>query len=88
MAVAMDENFFKAIGGASANLSHDVNEGDIIWLAVGVSKKLNLEVRYWEVLPLEESITKLLAAERIKRPEFEKVLRNKLQPLDRAKRKR
>lgn len=87
MAVAMDENFFEAIGGASNKPSHDINEGDIIWLVVGMSEKRNLEVRHWEVLPLEDSTTKLLTAERIKRHEFENILRSKLQPLDRAKRK-
>lgn len=88
MAVAMDENFFKSIGGASNNPSHDVNEGDIIWLVVGVSEEYHLEVRHWEVLPLEESTAKLLAAERIKRPEFEELLITKLQPLDRTQRNR
>ena len=86
MAVAVDVNFFNAIGGVSGNSTHDINEGDIIWLVIGVSNEHALEVRHWAVLSLEDSAAKLLAAKRIKRSEFETILHTKLQHLDRTKR--
>ena len=60
---------------------------DIIWIVVEITKTHSLVVRHWEVLRLEDSVDKLLAAERIKRREFEDLLRAKLQLFDRAKRK-
>ena len=87
MAVAVDVNFFGAIGGISNKPSHDVDDGDIIWIVVEITKTHSLVVRHWEVLRLEDSVDKLLAAERIKRREFEDLLRAKLQLFDRARRK-
>ena len=83
MAVAVDVNFFEAIGNASDKPSHDIDDGDIIWIVIEITKKHDLRVHHWEVLRLEDSIDKLIAAKRIKRNEFENLLRTKLQPLDR-----
>ena len=87
MAVAVDVSFFEAIGGASDSPSRDVDDGDIVWLVVEITKERCLEVKHWEVLRLEDSNDRLLAAERIKRHEFEDHMRSKLQPLDRTRRK-
>ena len=38
--------------------------------------------RHWEVLSLEASSDKLLAAETVKRCEFEQALRDRLRPLE------
>ena len=62
-------------------MSRDLDEGDIIWLVPQISDKYQLEALHWEVLPLEDSSDKLLAAKTIKRGEFEEALRAKLQPL-------
>jgi len=81
LAVAVDSPFFEAIGGRTQRPSHDLNEGDIIWLVMDVSEDYQLQLRHWEVLPLETSANKLLAADTIKREEFENVLRKKLRRL-------
>ena len=81
LAVAVDKPFFEAIGGVSKNPSHDLDEGDVIWLVPRMSDDYRLERGHWEVLSLEESNEKLLAADTIKRREFETALRAKLQPL-------
>ena len=81
LAVAVDAPFFEAIGGPSPKPSHDLDEGDIIWLVSQISDEYRLEASHWEVLSLEESSDKLLAAKTVKRGEFEKALRTKLQPL-------
>lgn len=81
LAVAVDVPFFEAVGGPSSRPSHDINEGDILWLVLQVSDSYALEQVHWEVLSLEVSSKKLLAAERVKRAEFEKTLRTKLRAL-------
>ena len=81
LAVAVDMPFFEAIGGPSYEPSHDLDEGDIIWLVPEISENYQLEAAHWEVLSLEESSRKLLAAQTVKRKDFEKVLRAKLQPI-------
>lgn len=81
LAVAVDVPFFDAVGGPSEKASRDTNEGDIIWLVLQVSDKYKLESTHWEVLSLEESSEKLLAAKTVRRKEFEEVLRSKLRPL-------
>lgn len=86
MAVAIDVNFFEAIGRVSSNPSHDIDAGDVIWLVIGMSDEHSLEVQNWEMWSLEDSITKLVASEKISRHEFEKILCTRLQPLDRARR--
>ena len=81
LAVAVDVPFFEAVGGPSSRPSHDINEGDILWLVLQVSDSYALEQVHWEVLSLEVSSKKLLAAKKVKRAEFEKTLRAKLRPL-------
>ena len=78
MAVAVDTSFFEAIGGNSPRLSHDLNDGDVIWLTLDVPDSYLLQPRHWEVLPLEASANKLLNADTVKREEFESALRKKL----------
>ena len=73
--------FFEAIGGPSRKVSQDLDEGDIIWLVPQISDQYRLEALHWEVLSLEDSSDKLLAAKTVKRREFEEALRAKLQPL-------
>ena len=81
LAVAVDMPFFEAIGGPSRKVSRDLDEGDIIWLVPQISDEYQLEALHWEVLSLEDSSDKLLAAKTVKRGEFEEALRAKLQPL-------
>ncbi len=81
LAVAGDVPFFEAVGGPSGRPSHDINEGDILWLVLQVSDRYALEQVHWEVLSLEASSKKLLAAETVRREEFEETLRSKLRPL-------
>ncbi len=81
LAVAVDFPFFEAVGGQSAEPSQDINDGDIIWLIPRVSEQYELEAVYWEVLSLEDSSKKLLAADPIRRGEFEAVLSDKLRRL-------
>ena len=81
LAVAVDMPFFKAIGGPSRKVSQDLDEGDIIWLVPQISTEYRLEDVHWEVLSLEASGDKLLAAKTVKRGEFEEALRAKLQRL-------
>ena len=84
MAVAVDAPFFDAIGGPSATPSLDLNDGDIIWLVPelqeGPSGELRLVRGHWEVLTLEESNERLLAAVTVPREEFESALLSRLQP--------
>ena len=86
IAVAVDRPFFESIGGPSPNPSQDINDGDIIWLVPELVRddadgSYRLARRHWEVLTLEASIDKLLAARTISRDAFEEVLLNKLSPL-------
>ena len=86
MALAVDRPFFDAIGGPSASPSHDLGDGDIIWLVCELQRddgsQFTLTRGHWEVLTLEESSDKLLAAETIKKDEFEETLRTKLEPVE------
>ena len=85
MAVAVDESFFKAIGGPSPNFSQDLGDGDIIWLVpqlvLNSDGTYGLQKGHWEVLTLEASSEKLLAARTIQQSEFEAILQRKLSPL-------
>lgn len=78
LAVAVDMPFFDAIGGPSGNPSHDLNDGDIVWLVPRITDDYQLTAHHWEVLSLEASCDKLLSADAIRRQEFEDVLRAKL----------
>ena len=69
MAVAVDAPFFDAIGGPSETPTQDLNDGDIIWLVPELQEnaqgELTLVRGHWEVLTLEESEKRLLAAETV-----------------------
>ena len=81
LAVAVDLPFFESIGGPSSFPSHDLNDGDIVWLVPQIDDDYELVEHHWEVLSLEKSSEKLLAAETVKREEFENALKGKLQLL-------
>ncbi len=80
IAVAVDAPFFESLGGPSDPPSHDLDSGDVLWLVTSLSNG-QLERHHWEVLTLEESGKKLLAAEPVTRAAFEQDLRGKLAPL-------
>ena len=80
LAVAVDMPFFEAMGGASENPSQDLNAGDVLWLVPKVSEG-ELVRDHWEVLSLEESARRLLAAVPVSRTDFEIQLRRKLERL-------
>lgn len=86
MAVAVDRAFFDKIGGPSPNPSQDLGDGDIIWLVPEIRDDgrdgFHLTKGHWEVLTLEESEDKLLAANALKREAFEESLRARLEPLE------
>ena len=86
MAVAVDAPFFDSIGGPSANASQDINDGDIVWLVPELawdsnSDSFRLARGHWEVLTLEDTNNKLLAASTIARGSFETALRDRLASL-------
>ena len=86
IAVAVDRPFFDSIGGPSPESSKDINDGDIIWLVpeLGLNDggdSYELVRGHWEVLTLEASTEKLLAARTISRDAFEAALREKLSPI-------
>ena len=85
VAVAVDRPFFDAVGGPSPEHSHDLTDGDIIWLVPELSPDesggYRLARGHWEVLTLEDSISKLLAAETVQHDAFVETLRRKLEPL-------
>ena len=83
LAVSVDLPFFIAIGGPSEEPSHDINEGDILWLVPKIDPERGLIKHHWEVLSLEASSHKLLSATPVKREEFETDLRSKLAQLGR-----
>ena len=84
MSVAVDRPFFDSVGGPSDDFSQDLGDGDIIWMVPSIfhneAGKLTLMRGHWEVLTLEASRTKLLAARTIQRNEFENILRSRLTP--------
>ncbi len=87
IAVAVDQSFFASISGPSPAPSQDINDGDIIWLVPelswdGDTGSFRLKRGHWEVLTLETSTDKLLAARTIPRDTFETTLRDKLAPLE------
>lgn len=87
MAVVVDKPFFDSIGGPSASPTRDINDGDIIWLVPELSWNaeegtFGLSRGHWEVLTLETSSDKLLAARTISRDSFETALQDKLATLE------
>ena len=84
VAVAVDRPFFESVGGPSPNRSHDLNDGDIIWLVPQIvveGDNHRLTRGHWEVLTLEDSTKKLLAASTVQRDVFERTLLSKLKPI-------
>lgn len=85
IAVAMDRPFFRSLGGPSPNFSRDLDDGAVIWLVPelvpGARGGYRLSRGHWEVLTLEDTSKKLLAAETIRRSTFEQDLRKRFEPL-------
>ena len=85
MAVVVDRPFFDSIGGVSPNPSQNLGDGDIIWMVVDLSLDATgnhrLRRGHWEVLTLEASSDKLLAAETVQQEVFLDALRSKLGPI-------
>ncbi len=87
IAVAVDKPFFDSVGGPSDSPSRDINDGDIIWLVPELTHDsenghFQLTRGHWEVLTLESSTDKLLAARTISRDSFETALWEKLTSLE------
>ena len=83
MAVAVDQQFFAAVGGPSADPTQDLNDGDVIWLVPELvlnddTGLFQLQRGHWEVLTLEQSTEKLLAAQTVARNTFEATLVQRL----------
>lgn len=83
IAVAVDSPFFESIGGPSSNPTQDINDGDIIWLVPRLAwengeDRFRLGRGHWEVLTLEDTNNKLLAARTVARDSFESALRERL----------
>ncbi len=82
IAVAVDAVLLEeAMGGPSENPNHDIDSGEVIWL-VSQPEGGELQRRHWEVLTLEESCERLLAAAPVGRAVFEERLRSMLQPVN------
>ena len=85
MAVLVDRPFFDSIGGPSAAPSRDLGDGDIIWMAADMDCSDPMASRltkgHWEVMTLEASSDKLLAAETVPQQDFLDSLRQKLRPI-------
>ena len=85
MAVVVDRPFFESIGGRSPTPSQDLGDGDVIWMVLEIvsenRESHGLTRWHWEVLTLEASCEKLLAAETVQRDVFLDLLRQRLQPL-------
>ena len=85
MAVVVDRPFFTSIGGPSQTASQDLGDGDVIWMVLEIRSddagNHNLSRWHWEVLTLEASCDKLLAAETVQRDVFLEVLHRKLGPM-------
>lgn len=86
IAVAVDRPFFESVGGASAEPSRDLNDGDVIWMVPQLAPVdaggYELRRGHWEVLTLEDTVEKLKAARTVQRASFEQELRGKLEPIE------
>lgn len=80
IAVAVDRPFFAALGGPSVQPSQDLDAGDVVWLVPELQDG-QLIRGHWEVLTLEASSERLLAADAVTRVDFERVLQQQLQLL-------
>lgn len=81
LAVAVDRAFFDALGGPSTDPVQDLDEGEVLWLVPAIDADGRLARGHWEMLSLDESSQKLLAAETVRRIDFEQALQSRLQPL-------
>lgn len=85
VAVAVDRPFFDSLGGDSPSPCRDLDAGDVIWMVPELVREADGSIRlhrdHWEVLTLEDSDRKLLAADTISRADFERTLRAKLAPV-------
>ena len=85
MAVVVDRPFFASIGGPSQTASQDLGDGGLMWMVLEIRSddagNHNLSRWHWEVLTLEASCDRLLAAETMQRDAFLEVLRRKLGPI-------
>jgi len=85
VAVAVDRPFFDSLGGDSPSPCRDLDAGDVIWMIPELVREADGSIRlhrdHWEVLTLEDSNRKLLAADTISRADFERTLRAKLAPV-------
>lgn len=82
IAVAVDKPFFAEMGGPSHRVRQDLGDGDIIWMIPELRRdpadRYRLTRGHWEVLTLEESCERLLAAETIRQDAFERALAGRL----------
>ena len=82
----VDLSFFASVGGASAEASRDLGDGDVIWMVVGVQRDAaghhHLMRHHWEVETLEASCDRLLAARTVPQQTFLDLLREKLRPIE------
>ena len=86
LAVAVDRPFFDSIGGSGENPARSLSEGDVIWLVPELRRfpdgSLRLVRGHWEALTLEDTSEKLLAAETMKKEDFDRSLETKLRRLE------
>ena len=86
MAVVVDRPFFDSIGGASVNPSHDLGDGDIIWMVATMEAegddRYRLTRHHWEMQTLEASCERLLAATTVQQQAFLDLLRQKLKAIE------
>ncbi len=82
IAVAVDKPFFAEMGGPSRRARQDLGDGDVIWMVPELRRdqaaKYRLTRGHWEILTLEESCERLLAAETIRQDAFERDLATRL----------
>jgi len=84
IAVAVDKSFFDVVHGPSKIPKQELGEGDIIWMVTTIQRsahRYQLTCEHWEMLTLEDTSKRLLAADTIPQNEFENKLRQKLQPI-------
>lgn len=86
LAVAVDRPFFDSIGGSRKNPARSLSEGDVIWLVPelqrGPDGAHRLVRGHWEALTLEDTSAKLLAAKTMRKEDFDRYLKTKLQGLE------
>lgn len=86
LAVAVDRPFFDSVGGSGENPAQSLSEGDVIWLVPELRRfpdgSHRLVRGHWEALTLEDTSEKLLAAETMKKEDFDRSLETKLRRLE------